>query len=75
MGEVLGTTQGCCDILVARRRVVVACVAEATTSDRAWRDTRNCTHLAITGGLKQTYWQLLAVLRRGKIHVGGGEWL
>jgi hypothetical protein len=53
--------------------MLTGCVAEAATSDRSGRETRQCTYLAVTAGLKQTCWKLLAVLRRGKIHIGGGK--
>jgi hypothetical protein len=51
--------------------MATGCVAEAATSDRIGRETRQYTYLAVTAGLKQTCWKLLAVLRRGKIHIGG----
>jgi hypothetical protein len=51
--------------LVGSRRV-----AKANTYDRK-RDSGS-THFAVIDGLKQACWQLLAVLRRGKIHVGAG---
>jgi hypothetical protein len=36
------------------------------------RSTQPCTYFAVMGVLKKACWELLAVLRRGKIHVGGG---